>query len=120
MNVINGGAHANNSLRIQEFMIRPDAASNFKEAINLCFLVIQKLKTLISGKNLPTTLGDEGGFAPSLANNEEAIEFILEAIQISKDENILFAKFFKKSHLLLVLSVILAFKRTVGIFFFLI
>ena len=55
MNVINGGAHANNSLRIQEFMIRPDAASNFKEAINLCFLVIQKLKTLISGKNLPTT-----------------------------------------------------------------
>ena len=81
MNVINGGAHANNSLRIQEFMIRPDAASNFKEAINLCFLVIQKLKTLISGKNLPTTLGDEGGFAPSLANNEEAIEFILEAIE---------------------------------------
>ena len=81
MNVINGGAHANNSLRIQEFMIRPDAASNFKEAINLCFLVIQKLKTLISGKNLATTLGDEGGFAPSLANNEEAIEFILEAIE---------------------------------------
>ena len=83
MNVINGGAHANNSLRIQEFMIRPDAASNFKEAINLCFLVIQKLKTLISGKNLPTTLGDEGGFAPSLANNEEAIEFILEAIEMA-------------------------------------
>ena len=81
MNVINVGAHANNSLRIQEFMIRPDAASNFKEAINLCFLVIQKLKTLISGKNLPTTLGDEGGFAPSLANNEEAIEFILDAIE---------------------------------------
>ena len=81
MNVINGGAHANNSLRIQEFMIRPDAANNFKEAINLCFLVIQKLKILISGKNLPTTLGDEGGFAPSLANNEEAIEFILEAIE---------------------------------------
>ena len=81
MNVINGGAHANNSLRIQEFMIRPDAANDFKEAINLCFLVIQKLKILISGKNLPTTLGDEGGFAPSLANNEEAIEFILEAIE---------------------------------------
>jgi len=81
MNIINGGAHANNSLRIQEFMIRPDAANNFKEAINLCFLVIQKLKVLISGKNLPTTLGDEGGFAPSLSNNEEAIEFILEAIE---------------------------------------
>ena len=81
MNIINGGAHANNSLRIQEFMIRPDAANNFKEAINLCFLVIQKLKTLISKKNLPTTLGDEGGFAPSLSNNEKAIEFILEAIE---------------------------------------
>jgi enolase len=81
MNIINGGTHANNSLRIQEFMIRPDIANNFKEAINLCFLVIQKLKTLISGKNLPTTLGDEGGFAPSLSNNEEAIEFILEAIE---------------------------------------
>ena len=81
MNIINGGAHANNSLRIQEFMIRPDAANNFKEAINLCFLVIQKLKTLISKNNLPTTLGDEGGFAPSLSNNEEAIEFILEAIE---------------------------------------
>jgi len=81
MNVINGGAHANNSLRIQEFMIRPDVANNFDEAINLCFLVIQKLKILISGKNLPTTLGDEGGFAPSLSNNEEAIEFILEAIE---------------------------------------
>ncbi len=81
MNIINGGAHANNSLRIQEFMIRPDAANNFKEAINLCFLVIQKLKTLISGKNLPITLGDEGGFAPSLSSNEEAIEFILEAIE---------------------------------------
>ena len=81
MNVINGGAHANNSLRIQEFMIRPDVANNFNEAMNLCFLVIQKLKILISGKNLPTTLGDEGGFAPSLSNNEEAIEFILEAIE---------------------------------------
>ena len=81
MNVINGGAHANNSLRIQEFMIRPDVANNFNEAINLCFLVIQKLKILISRKNLPTTLGDEGGFAPSLSNNEEAIEFILEAIE---------------------------------------
>ena len=81
MNVINGGAHANNSLRIQEFMIRPDVANNFNEAMHLCFLVIQKLKILISGKNLPTTLGDEGGFAPSLSNNEEAIEFILEAIE---------------------------------------
>ena len=81
MNVINGGVHANNSLRIQEFMIRPDKAQTFKEAINICFLVIQKLKSLMSKKKLSTTVGDEGGFAPSLSNNEEAIEFILEAIE---------------------------------------
>jgi len=80
MNIINGGVHANNSLRIQEFMIRPDNAKSFKEAINVCFLVIQKLKSIINSKNLSTTVGDEGGFAPSLNNNEAAIEFILEAI----------------------------------------
>ncbi len=80
MNVINGGVHANNFLRIQEFMIRPDKAKTFKEAINICFLVIQKLKLLINKRNLSTSLGDEGGFAPSLTNNEEAIELILESI----------------------------------------
>ena len=83
MNIINGGSHANNSLRIQEFMIRPNMAKNFKDAINICFLVIQKLKSLMSNKNLSTTLGDEGGFAPNLSNNEEAIEFILKAIEDS-------------------------------------
>ena len=83
MNVINGGAHANNSLKIQEFMIRPDKAKNFNEAINICFLVIQKLKSIINNKNLSTNLGDEGGFAPSLTNNEEAIELILKAIEES-------------------------------------
>ena len=83
MNVINGGAHANNSLRIQEFMIRPDKAKSFKESINICFLIIQKLKSLMGSKHLSTTVGDEGGFAPSLSNNEEAIEFILEAINQS-------------------------------------
>ena len=81
MNIINGGAHANNSLRIQEFMIRPDKAKSFKEALNICFLVIQKLKSLISNKNFSTNVGDEGGFAPTLSSNEEAIEFILEAIE---------------------------------------
>jgi len=80
MNIINGGAHANNSLRIQEFMIRPDKAETFKEALNICFLVIQKLKFLINRKNLSTTVGDEGGFAPALPNNEVAIEFIIDAI----------------------------------------
>ena len=81
MNIINGGAHANNLLRIQEFMIRPDKAKSFKEALNICFLVIQKLKSLLSNKNFSTNVGDEGGFAPTLSNNEEAIEFILEAIE---------------------------------------
>ncbi len=80
MNIINGGAHANNTLRIQEFMIRPDKAKSFSEAVKICFLVIQKLKFLMNSKNLSTTVGDEGGFAPSLKNNEQAIEFILEAI----------------------------------------
>ena len=81
MNIINGGTHANNSLRIQEFMIRPDKAKTFKEALNMCFLVIQKLKSLLSDRNFSTNVGDEGGFAPSLSNNEQAIEFILTAIE---------------------------------------
>ena len=81
MNIINGGAHANNSLTIQEFMIRPDKANTFKEAIKICFLVIQKLKSFMNNKNLSTTVGDEGGFAPSLSSNEEAIEFILRSIE---------------------------------------
>ncbi len=83
MNIINGGAHANNSLRIQEFMIRPEKVKKFSESMRICFLIIQKLKFLINKKNLSTTVGDEGGFAPSLNNNEEAIEFILEAIEKS-------------------------------------
>ena len=83
MNVINGGVHADNSLRIQEFMIRPDKAKTFKEAVNICFLVIQKLKYLMRKKKLSTNLGDEGGFAPLLPNNEEAIELILKAIEES-------------------------------------
>ena len=81
MNIINGGAHANNSLRIQEFMIRPEKAKTFSDAVKICFLVIQKLKMLLSQKNLSTTVGDEGGFAPELNKNEEAIEFILESIE---------------------------------------
>ena len=81
MNVINGGAHANNSLRIQEFMIRPEKPKTFSEATRMCFLVIQKLKSLINNKNLSTAVGDEGGFAPSLNTNEKAIELIIEAIE---------------------------------------
>ena len=83
MNIINGGAHANNSLRIQEFMIRPEKAKTFSESIRMCFLVIQNLKSLINDKKLSTTVGDEGGFAPELSKNEEAIELILKSIEKS-------------------------------------
>jgi len=80
MNIINGGVHADNSLKIQEFIIRPDKAKTFKEAINICFLVIQKLKSFLIKKNFSINVGDEGGFAPLLSSNEQAIEFILTAI----------------------------------------
>ena len=83
MNIINGGVHANNSLRIQEFMIRPENPKTFSESIRICFLVIQNLKNLINSKNLSTTVGDEGGFAPALNNNEDAIELILQSIEKS-------------------------------------
>ncbi len=81
MNIINGGAHANNSLKIQEFMIRPENTVTFSESLRVCFLVIQKLKIFINEKKLSTTVGDEGGFAPSLKKNEDAIELILKSIE---------------------------------------
>jgi enolase 1/2/3 len=81
MNVINGGAHANNSLDMQEFMIIPVGAESFREALRCGAEIFQTLRGLIDGKGMPTTVGDEGGFAPSLANNEAALQFILEAIE---------------------------------------
>ena len=81
MNIINGGAHANNGLKIQEFMIRPDKAKSFSEAMNICFLVIQSLKKLLISKNLSTSVGDEGGFAPMISKNEEALKLISNAIK---------------------------------------
>ena len=83
MNIINGGVHANNGLRIQEFMIRPDKAKSFSEAMRMCFLIIQNLKTLIKRNKLSTSVGDEGGFAPNLQNTEEAIKLIIQAIEKS-------------------------------------
>jgi len=83
MNIINGGEHANNSLRIQEFMIRPENPKTFSESIRMCFLVVQNLKNLINSKKLSTTVGDEGGFAPALTSNEDAIEFIIQSIEKS-------------------------------------
>ena len=84
MNIINGGAHADNDLNIQEFMIRPDSAKNFMDAIEKCFLVIQNLKRLLQSKKMLTNVGDEGGFAPSINTNEEALELIVQAIEKSK------------------------------------
>jgi enolase len=83
MNIINGGAHANNGLRIQEFMIRPDRARSFSEAMRICFVVIQNLKKLIKTKNLSTSVGDEGGFAPMIDNNNQALDLIVLAIKKS-------------------------------------
>ena len=84
MNIINGGAHADNDLNIQEFMIRPDSAKNFTDAVEKCFIVIQNLKILLKSKKMLTNVGDEGGFAPSINTNEEALELIVEAIEKSK------------------------------------
>ena len=84
MNIINGGAHADNDLNIQEFMIRPDSAKNFMDSVEKCFLVIQNLKSLLKSKKMLTNVGDEGGFAPSINTNEEALELIVSAIEKSK------------------------------------
>ncbi len=84
MNIINGGAHADNDLNIQEFMIRPDSAKNFMDAIEKCFLVIQSLKKILKSKNLLINVGDEGGFAPSINSNEEALSLIVDAIESAK------------------------------------
>ena len=79
LNIINGGVHANNNLDIQEFMIRPDKAKSFSEAMRISFLVIQNLKSMLD----TTNVGDEGGFAPNLKSNEEAIKIIIKAIEVS-------------------------------------
>ena len=81
MNVINGGAHANNNLDIQEFMILPVGAGSFREALRCGAEVFHNLKKLVDKKGYPTTVGDEGGFAPNVAGNDEAIELILRAIE---------------------------------------
>ena len=83
MNIINGGAHANNGLRIQEFMIRPDRAKNFTDAMRICFLVIKNLSKIIKNKGLSTSVGDEGGFAPMISNNNQALDLIVSAIRKS-------------------------------------
>ena len=83
MNIINGGAHADNDLNIQEFMIRPDSAKNFMDAIEKCYVVIQNLKKLLKSNKMLTNVGDEGGFAPLINTNEQALDFIVSAIEKS-------------------------------------
>ena len=83
MNIINGGVHANNDLQIQEFMIRPDGAKSFTQALEMCFLVISNLKKILKNLNLSTSVGDEGGFAPMIGSNIQALELITKAIKRS-------------------------------------
>ena len=81
MNIINGGSHADNSVDFQEFMIMPVGADSFKEALRMGTEVFHALKTVLKARNYNTSVGDEGGFAPDLKSNEEALEVILEAIE---------------------------------------
>lgn len=81
MNILNGGAHAANTVDVQEFMIMPAGAPSFREGLRWCAEVFHALASLLKEKNLATSVGDEGGFAPDLASDEEAIEYILEAVR---------------------------------------
>lgn len=81
MNILNGGAHAANTVDVQEFMIMPVGAPSFKEALHWCAEVFHALAALLKSKGLATSVGDEGGFAPDLASDEEAIRYILEAVK---------------------------------------
>ncbi|MBZ4663002.1 MAG: enolase [Caloramator sp.] len=81
MNILNGGKHADNNVDIQEFMVMPVGAPNFSEALRMCAEVYHSLKKTLSEKGYNTAIGDEGGFAPNLKSNEEAIQVILEAVE---------------------------------------
>lgn len=81
MNILNGGAHAANTVDVQEFMIMPVGAPSFKECLRWCAEVFHALASLLKSKGLATSVGDEGGFAPDLASDEEAIQYILEAVK---------------------------------------
>lgn len=83
MNILNGGAHADNSLDFQEFMIRPIGAPNFREALRYGAEVFHALKKLLGDRGLATSVGDEGGFAPDLSSDEEALEMIMKAIEVT-------------------------------------
>ena len=84
MNILNGGSHADNTVDIQEFMVYPTGASTFSQALQMGVEIFHNLKSVLESKNLNTSVGDEGGFAPNLKSNEEAIDVIMEAIDKSK------------------------------------
>ena len=81
MNILNGGKHADNSVNIQEFMIMPVGAPNFTEALRMCAEVFHNLKAVLKDKGYSTAVGDEGGFAPNLKKDEEALQYIVEAVE---------------------------------------
>src|SRR5690554_5214901 len=84
MNILNGGEHADNNVDIQEFMIQPVGAKNFKEGLRMGAEVFHALKKVLQDRGLSTSVGDEGGFAPNLASNEEALAVIVEAVEDRK------------------------------------
>jgi len=81
MNILNGGKHADNSVNVQEFMIMPVGAESFKEALRMCAEVFHNLKSVLKERGYATSVGDEGGFAPNLSKDEEALEVIVEAVE---------------------------------------
>lgn len=81
MNILNGGKHADNTVNIQEFMVMPVGAPNFKEALRMCAEVFHNLKSVLKAEGLATSVGDEGGFAPNLSSDEQAFQFIVKAIE---------------------------------------
>lgn len=83
MNILNGGAHAANTVDVQEFMIMPAGAPSFKEGLRWCTEVFHSLQSLLKSRGLATSVGDEGGFAPDLQSDEEAIQYILEAVKLA-------------------------------------
>ena len=86
MNVLNGGAHADNNVDVQEFMIMPNGAASFREALRMGAETYQTLKAILKKRGLSTAVGDEGGFAPDLKSNEEALQVIMEAIKAGESE----------------------------------
>ncbi|MDO8643796.1 MAG: phosphopyruvate hydratase, partial [bacterium] len=113
MNVLNGGSHADNNIDFQEFMVMPHGVDSFHEALRAGAEIFQQLKKILKGRKLSTAVGDEGGVAPRLASNEEAVEALLEAItqagytpgkQVSLALDVAASEFFEKDHYVLAKS----------------